>query len=232
MSNILQWVALAVCLGCTIWRFPTMMRGRNRGLFWAFAMMSVSIGLSIPAIYLPVDGVLGGVNLANVVLRLSLFAVFFLLASKVSAAYNSGIGRTLIRGPLGIAVLVACSVGIWITYFVSELHGSSAGLVGFFDQTSVNVYMWFGKVYLAYAAATLVVPTWRAAFSGRPAMDRAAALSMCAGFILVCSTAVVQMTPWHQLAIMTDLSFASILLVAAGLILVWVSFLRNPLKQP
>lgn len=231
MTAVLQWAALVMCLGCTLWRLPALFRGRNRGVFWAFFLISMCVALSIPAIYLPVDGLLGGVNFANVLLRLSLFAVFFLLAAKIAAAYNSTLARTLIRGPVGLAILAACTAGIGVTYVLSEVDGSSAGLSGFFDQPSVVAYMWIGKIYLAYAAACVVVPTGRAAFSPRPALDRGAALSMCLGFACVCASVVVQMTAWHQSAVMGLLSFGSILFVAAGLALVWVSYLRGPRKQ-
>jgi len=229
MTSILQWMALLACVTCTLWRFPAMRQGRNRGLFWAFAMVSVSVALSIPAIYLGVDGLLGGVNLANVILRLSLFAVFFLLASKVAAAYSSPLARRMIRGPVGLAVLAACSAGIWITYFISDLHGSSAGLWGFSDQPSVQAYAWFGRLYPAYAALCLVQPTWRAAFSRRPLLDRVAAMSMCAGFIMAVAATLVQMSPWEEGGELLELlSFGAILLVAAGLAMVWVSFIKRP----
>ncbi|MGA7207269.1 MAG: hypothetical protein WBX27_21855 [Specibacter sp.] len=231
MSTVLQWLALVACLGGLAWRLPAMLKGRNRSLFWAFLMASISVALSLPAIYVPVDEALGGNNFANVILRLSLFAVFFLLSSRIAAAYNSPLARSLIRGPVGLTVLVACSAGIWVSYFLSDLHGSSAGLAGFFDQPSVVAYMWFGKVYLGYAAACLVLPTGRAAVSSRRLLDRAAALCMCVGFTLVCSTMVVQMTSLHQTAVMSFLSFGSILFVVAGLALVWVSFGRRPTKS-
>jgi hypothetical protein len=231
MTAILQWTALVVCLACTIWRLPALAHGRNQSLFWAFAMVTLSVGLSIPALYDPVDRALGGVNFANVVLRLSLFATFFLLAAKVAAAYSSPRARALIRGPVGLTVLLACSAGILATYFASDLRGSSPGLSGFFGQPSVAAYMWIGRLYLAYAAACLVVPTGRAALSRRRPLDRAAALSMCLGFTFVCLTLVVQVTPWHQAAVMGLLSFGSVLLVAAGLALVWVSYSRGVRKQ-
>ncbi|WP_449373446.1 hypothetical protein [Arthrobacter psychrolactophilus] len=126
--------------------------------------------MSIPAIYLPVDGFLGGNNFANVILRLTLFSVFFLIASKIAAAYKSTTALKLVRGTLGITVLVTCSAGIWVTYALSDLHGSSAGLKGFFDQPSVVFYMRFGFIYMAYVAACLIAPTAKAALSQRPVL--------------------------------------------------------------
>lgn len=230
MTESLQWIALAACLGCLMWRLPALLKGRNKSLFWAFAMTAVCVALSIEVIYLPVDALLGGMNVANVFVRLSLFAVFFLLASKITAAYRSPLARSLIRGPVGIAVLAISSAGIWISYFLSDLQGSSAGLTDFTDVPSVHAYMWIGKAYPAYVAACLVVPTWRAAFSRRPVLDRGAALSMCIGFGLVCLAMLTPFLPWEGHSLTEILSFSSIIFVAAGLALVWLSFLRRPIN--
>ncbi|PYI64308.1 hypothetical protein CVV68_22320 [Arthrobacter livingstonensis] len=231
MTAVLQWAALVMCLGCTLWRLPALFRGRNRGVFWAFFLISMCVALSIPAIYLPVDVLLGGVNFANVVLRLGLFTAVFLLAAKIAAAYNAPKARAFIRGPLGLAVLIACSAGILITYLLSDLSGSSPGLAGFGDQPSVIAYTVIGRLYAGFAAACLIAPTGQAAFSRLPALDRAAALSMCLGFAGICLALVAQATPWRLSSIMGLLSFGSILFVATGLALVWVSYLRGPQKQ-
>lgn len=226
MTMTLQWVALAVCLGCTAWRVPSLARGRNRGMFWTFAFMTICVALSIHAIYIPLDSVLGGRNLTNVFLRLSLFAVFYLLASRVAAAYNSPLARKLIKGPAGMSVLIACSLGIWISYFLSDVEGSSTGMAGFADQPSIEVYKVFGLAYAAYAAAVVVIPTAKAAFSNRPILDRTAALLMCIGFAMVCASVPLQLL--ENGTIEALFSFGPVLFVAAGLALVWISFLRRP----
>lgn len=226
MTLTLQWVALAVCLGCTAWRIPALAQRRNRGMFWTFAFMSICVALSIHAIYIPLDGLLGGHNVTNVFLRLSLFVVFYLLASKVAAAYNSPLALKLIRGPVGLAILVACSLGIWISYFLSEVKGSTTGMAEFADQPSIEAYKAFGLAYAAYAAAVVVIPTAKAAFSSKPMLDRAAALLMCIGFAMVCASVPLQLL--ENGTIEALFSFGPVLFVAAGLALVWVSFMRRP----
>lgn len=231
MTSILQWAAFAVCLACAAWRIPAMLQRRNRSLFWIFAMASLAVGLSIPAIYLPVDALLGGINVANVALRLSLFAVFFLLAAKVAAAYKSPLARALVRGPAGTAVLVGCSLGIWISFLLSQKGPSSTGLSELGHEPALTAYMWFGMAYMAYAAACLVAPTAKAAFSRRPVLDRVSALLMCVGFILVVTTVPIQLFPNTNYAVLGAISFSAILFVAAGLALIWLSFLRSPLRS-
>ncbi|GAA5229512.1 hypothetical protein [Arthrobacter cryoconiti] len=208
-----------------------MVRGRNRSLFWAFAMTALGVALSIPAIYLPVDGFLGGINLANIVLRLCFFGVFFLLAAKVAAAYNSPSALALIRGPVGVTALMLSIAGLALTYVLSDTNGSSTGMSEFMSQPPMQAYRWFGKLYLVYVAAVLVVPTWRGAFCRGRVMERSAAFSMCLGFLLVCSTAVLQ-TLSDSLGLLVEvLSYSSILFVALGLALIWWSFLRNPVEK-
>lgn len=207
-----------------------MLQGRNRVLFWIFAMASLCVGLSIPDIYEPVDALLGGINAANMVLRLGLFAVFFLLATKVADAYESPLARKLIRGPLGLAVLLFCSLGIGISFFLSTKGESSTGLSELTDEPALAAYGWFGMAYMAYAAACVVVPTARAAFSQRPFLDRAAALLMCVGFALVLATVPLQLLPDTNYTALKMVSFSAILLVAAGLSLVWLSFIRRPMR--
>lgn len=232
MTLILQWAALTVCLACTAWRVGPMLQRRNRSLFWIFAMTSVAVGLSIHAIYMPVDALLGGINIANVLLRVSLFAVFFLLAAKVAAAYNSPLARAMVRGPLGLSVLIVCSAGIWISFFVSKKGASSTGLSGLENEPALTAYMWFGVAYMAYAAACVAVPTARAAFSKRPMLDRASALLMCIGFTLVLATVPIQLAPNTNYALQGAVSFSAILFVAVGMSLVWLSFIRRPMQRP
>lgn len=227
MTTVLQFAAFFACLACTAIRFRPMLKGRNRSLFWIFAMASLCVGLSIPAIYMPVDAALGGINLANVALRLSLFAVFFLLAAKVAAAYNSRLAWAMVRGPVGVAILVFCTLGIWVSFFISAKGPSSTGLSALPDEPALTVYAGFGMAYMAYAAACVVVPTARATFAQRLLLDRASALLMCIGFILVLATVPMQLLPDTNFTVLQGVSFSAILFVAAGLALVWISYLRG-----
>ncbi|MDQ6752648.1 MAG: hypothetical protein M3017_04355, partial [Actinomycetota bacterium] len=77
MIAALQCLALGLCLASAIWRLPAALKGRNAGLFWVFVLLTLAVGLSLPTIYLPVDGVLGGRNFANLLLRFALYAIFY-----------------------------------------------------------------------------------------------------------------------------------------------------------
>lgn len=228
MTFGVQWAALAVLLACALWRLPSMLRGHNRGMFWILACMSLCVALSIPPIYLAVDGVLGERNVANVILRLSLFAVFYLLGSRIAAAYDSPLAARLIKGPVGIAALVLCCLGICLSYLASDVAGSSVGLASLSThQSSIEVYKWFGLAYVGYISAVVVIPTAKAALSPRPWPDRIAALLMCAGFALAAALVPLNTLELSH-GIETIAAFVAILLVAAGLSLLWLSFTLRP----
>lgn len=223
----LQWLALAVCVVLAAIRVPRMLRRQNRSLFWIYLSMAFCVALSIPSIYLPVDALLGGENLANVLLRVSLFAVFFLLTAKVAKAYNSPKASRLVRGPVGLCTLALCSAGVWWAYLASDFQYSLTGLDGAEETFSVRAYRLFAVLYPAYAAAVVVGPTAKAAFTRKMLIDRLAALFMCIGFALVVSTALLWPFEGPIDTILAVISFGSILFVAAGLTLVWLSWLRN-----
>ncbi|MGO4385799.1 hypothetical protein [Specibacter sp. RAF43] len=228
MTAILQWTTLAVCFACMGWRLPATLKGRNVSLFWCFALVTVCVGLSIPEIYLPVDGLLGGRNIANLMLRLGLFALFFLLAAKIATAYGSPFARQMIRGPIGLAVVTVASLAVVVCFALADLRGSRTGLAGFPAGTALGTYMLMGRLYPAYAAACLIWPTLRAGLTIRPWLDKSAALLMSCGFATACLTLLVQLTPLHAAALLTVLSYGAILCVAVGLSLVWLSYSRQP----
>lgn len=228
MIAVLQWVALGLCLASAIWRLPAAVKGRNAGVFWVFILLALAVGLSLPAIYLPVDGVLGGRNIANLLLRFALYAIFYILATKVAAAYRAPRSERLIRGPIGLGALIFVSVGTVVTFLLSDLPVSSAGLAGY-DQFTVSLYVVAGRLYPAYAAACLIWPTAQAVRSSGLRTERAAAGIICASFCMVVLLTVLQLAtfrldaPMAILTFMNLISYAAIIFLAVGLALIWIS---------
>ena len=89
MIAILQWTTLAVCSLAAIARIPSALRGENRSLFFVYAFMTVAILLSIEAPYLAVDSVLGGTNLANLLLRFIIFGTGFALGLRIARGFGA-----------------------------------------------------------------------------------------------------------------------------------------------
>ncbi|WP_125609585.1 hypothetical protein [Specibacter cremeus] len=231
MTIVLQWTALAVCFGALVWRLPSAIKGRNVSMFWCMALLTVAVGLSIPDIYVPADKLLGGVNIANLLLRLVLLVLLFILAGKIAAAYKSPVGVRMIRGPVGLAVVAVLAAGILVAFFSTPTPESSTGLNMYLHEPGIMVYAALGRVYQAYVAACLVVPTFRGGLRSRLAVDRAAALCLSVGFLLM-----ALLLPMQVLRLATGtpayvVSYLSILCVAVGLALVWVSYLRRPVTR-
>ncbi|MFI5085262.1 MAG: hypothetical protein ACHP7K_04960 [Actinomycetales bacterium] len=239
MITVLQWLALAICVLCTLWRLPAARHGRNVSLCWCFGLCSIALGLSLPQIYLPVDAVLGGRNFANLVLRLIVYAIFFLLALKLAAAYRSPRAASLIRGPVGASVLSLFIAGTVALFLASDLPQSRTGLAGYQQgQETVRYYALLGRVYPAYVAACLLLPTWRAARSAATALNRTASATIFTALLLVAASApllVLALPTTFPLALLT---YLAVLLMALGLTLVWISarsqsklLARNPLMR-
>ncbi len=231
MIAVLQWVALGVCLVCAAWRLPATIKGRNVGLFWAFLLLSVAVGLSLPSIYLPVDALLGGRNFANLAVRFALYAIFYILAAKLAAAYRSPVGVRLIRGPIGISALVLIAAGTLALFLLSDLPVSSTGLKGYTDQWSVSAYALAGRLYPAYAAACLLWPSAHAARAGARRIERISAGVICCSFTMVLLLTALQLTALRVFLLMDMLSYGSIVCMAAGLALVWISLRRTPQRN-
>lgn len=223
MIAALQWAALAVCLVCAAYRLPAASKGKNAELFWAFVLTAVAVGLSLPIIYRPVDGLLGGRNVANLVVRFALYAIFFILAAKLAAAYRSRRSERLIRGPLGVTVLILISAGTIALFLLSDLPTSSTGLTAYAGQSSVTAYALLGRFYPAYAAACLIAPTARAAHTGPAGMRRIAAALICAALSMVVAATALQLPSLPVPTLIDALLYGSVIAMALGLTLVWVA---------
>ncbi|MBG6225136.1 hypothetical protein IWX63_001701 [Arthrobacter sp. CAN_A2] len=220
----IQWVALGLCAAGAAVRIPGLRDRRGGTIFLALVLLTLAVGLSIDPIYLAVDAALGGVNIANLLLRLALYAVFVLLGIRMAAAFGSTLARRLIIGPFGLAI-VGLSVAATLYFFVSsELEGSSTALLAFADQDTVQQYAAVGRLYPGWVAACLVIPAAAAAFDrqGRIIHRVACALLAC-GFALVVVFVLLRLTTLDLMYWDIVLPFSAILLTVLGLCLIWVS---------
>lgn len=227
-GSIIQWVALALCLVFAAVRLPDALRGRGRSVFAVLVLLVVAVALSLDPVYLLVDGLLGGVNIANLLIRLCLYAIMILLGMRCAAAFGSKGARTLISGPLGIAVLAITVIATIVLFVASDLPTSSTGLQGYADQETVRWYADLGRVYPAYVAACLLPPAvlgiWNR--SVRP-MHRLAAGLMSTGFFMVLVFATLELFPMKLGRADVLLPFGAIVLVTTGLTMIWGSRRRS-----
>ncbi len=232
-TTTIQWVALGLCAAGAAVRVPGARRGRGRTVFIALVLLTLAVGLSIAPIYEAVDGVLGAVNLANLLLRLTLYTVFVLLGIRMAAAFDSPLARRLIVGPFGVAVL-AVTVASTLYFFVaSELPGSSTALIAFGDQDTVQQYAAVGRLYPGYVAGCLVVPAIALAVDRRArTIHRVACALLAGGFSLVVVFVLLRLTTLDLMAWDYLLPFSAIVLTVLGLCLIWLSHILGRRRRP
>lgn len=221
---IIQWVALGACVVGAAVRIPGLRQRRGRTVFAALVLLTFAVGLSIDPIYEAVDGLLGGVNLANLLLRLALYAVFVLLGLRMAAAFHSPLARRLVVGPLGLAILVLTVVATVYFFVASELPVTSTGLRSFDDQRTVQQYASIGRLYPGYVAACLIIPAVASALDREArTIHRVACAFLACSFSVVVVFVLLRLTPVNLMMWEVILPFTAIVLMVVGLCLVWLS---------
>lgn len=77
-------VALIACAVVVVIKTPGALKGRGRVSYAAFVMLGAALLLTVPAVYLTVDGWMGGRNFANVLIRVAVFGVASAMAVSPS----------------------------------------------------------------------------------------------------------------------------------------------------
>ena len=222
----LQWAALGATLFFALLRVPGAIRGENRGMFYALILLSAAMALSIPSFYLPVDAMLGGINVANLLLRYLLFAVLLILGLKASAAFQAPLAARLIGGPVGVIVLAACAVSVAVLYGLSDLPESSTALAAYWDQDTVHAYGDSSRLYQIYVGACLIPSLFGSAAGSR----RPAGIRISAGLLALGLSAAVVHSALSLTAVNPDLGvwdlvlpYSAVIVVSLGLALMWNS---------
>lgn len=231
VSVAIQLTALALSSLFALLRLPGALQGRNRGMFACMVLIALAMALSLPGFYDPVDALLGGRNLANLALRLALYAVFVILGVKAAAAFGARWSRKLIIGPVGLAVL-GLTAGLTVYLFaLSDVPVSSTGLQAYEKQATVQAYASLGRLYPGYVAACLCVPALMAAANPRlRVLRRIGAGLFGIGLVLVFVFSVLQEMVY--LGVFTALvPFTAVILVTLGLTAMWISHIRQR-RQP
>ncbi|MET4060624.1 hypothetical protein ABIB35_002175 [Arthrobacter sp. UYP6] len=222
----LQWIAFGVTVFFGLLRLPGAIRGENRGLFCALIILAVVMALSIPPFYLAVDSVLGGVNIANLLIRYCSFATVVILGAKVAAAFNAPRVQRLIAGQSGLTVLGLAAAAVAVLFFVSDLPESSPALAAYWDQGTVNAYGDTSRLYQAYVAACLVPALALCSADRRRRKDiRISAGLMSLGGVLTVVHSLLILSLWDMQLVVLDrvLPYTAVIVISIGLALIWNS---------
>lgn len=227
---IIQWTAFVVCAVFAVVRLPGAIRGHNRAVTACLGLMAVGTGLGIEVFYLAADRLLGGVNVANLLIRFCVYALVLILGAKIAAAFKAQKSARFINGPIGWTVL-GLTVLLTVYFFiVSDLPYSSTALAEFEAQQSVQVYGGLGRTYPGYVGACLLVPVFAAALDRRrsPAHRIGAAL-IGVGLAHVAVFAALRLVNLELGAANIILPFNAMILLCIGLAAIWVSNRRRSL---
>lgn len=218
---VVQWGALALCAVGAVIRVPGLRNGQGRTVFAALVLLTAAVALSLSPIYELVDAALGGVNVANLLLRFILYAVFVLLGVRMAAAFGSVLGKRLIIGPFGVAILALTVLATLYFFIASELPTSSRSLYAFGDQDTVQQYSAVGRLYPGYVSACLVLPAVASVLDARSrAIHRVACAFLASGFGLVVVFVLLRLTSIDLRQWDIVLPFTAIVLTVVGLCLI------------
>lgn len=228
MIAILQWTTLAVCALVAAARIPSALRGENRSLFFVYAFMTVAILLSIDAPYLAVDRVLGGMNLANLLLRFIIFGTVFALGLRIARGFGADDALRLITGRPGIAFAGAASVAVVVVFLMMDTEGSSAGLIAVYDKDARNAalveyYGAAGRLYPAFITIALFPAMVRAVRSRLPRLVRLGAGLVAVGTVAITLSLLSPVIPASLAYLRFVFSYTAILCLVLGLALIWLS---------
>lgn len=231
MIEILQWSTLAVCGLIAIARIPSALRGENRTLFWIFALMTLAILLSIEAPYVAIDRVLGGFNLANLILRFVIFAAILCVGIRVTRGFGATGGYRLLTGRTGMAALALVSLAVVVVFLMIDSEGSSAGLArisakGSTDALLVEYYGAAGRAYPAYVSLVLLPAMVRAVRSSLPLPIRSAAFLLAVGAVAIALTLFFPIIPPGWGAAEFVINYTAVLCFVVGLALIWAAKIR------
>lgn len=232
MIAILQWTTLAVCGLIAVARVPSALRGKNRSLFYIFALMTLAILLSIEAPYVAIDQALGGSNIANLLLRFVIFAAIYFVGVRVTKGFGAEGAYRLITGRAGMAVLLLISLAMVAVFFMMDTAGSSAGLVGPARKDSrngllVEYYGAAGRAYPSYVSLVLLPAMVRAVGSRLPGLVRVAAGLLAVGGIAIALTLLFPVIPRDWAAVEFVVNYTAVLCFVIGLALIWAARVKN-----
>jgi hypothetical protein len=231
MIEILQWSTLATCGVVAAARVPSALRGENRALFYIFALMTLAILLSIEAPYVAIDHALGGMNVANLILRFVVFGAIYFVGIRITKGFGAADAYRLITGWVGMTVLALISVAVAGLFLLMDSTGSSSGLhsislKGGPNAILVEYYGAAGRAYPAYVALVLLPTMVRAVLSGLPVLVRLAAFLLALGAVATSLAPLFPVVPPQWSPAKFVINYTAVLCFVTGLTLIWAARVR------
>ncbi|MGN7253081.1 hypothetical protein [Arthrobacter sp. SAFR-014] len=236
MIEILQWTTLIACCTAALSRVPNLARRKNRSMFFIFALMTLAVLLSIKGPYLAIDGLLGGTNIANLLLRFIIFGAIFFLGLRIATGFGDEQGLRLLRGKAGTLAFGLTSIALLVPFILMDTSGSSVGMTAVntgnaWNAVLVQYYAAAGRAYPAYVCLVLLPGMLRAFRSSLPAVLRASALLLAVGCAAIAVTLLFPIMPPAVGFLKFVINYTAILCFVVGLALIWVASSRAGRKH-
>jgi hypothetical protein len=228
MIEILQWATLIASGAAALSRVPNLIRRKNRSIFYALALLTLAILLSINGPYMAIDAFLGSANVANLLLRFIIFGAIFFLALRIAAGFGDSRGVQLIRGRPGMLALGLISAVLVVCFALMDTAGSSAGLADVAAKNRQNgllveYYGAAGRAYPAFVSLAILPGMLRAARSSLPALIRMSAALLAVGCIAIPLSLLFPVIPPALGFLRFVVNYTAILCFVAGLALIWLA---------
>ena len=223
----LAWTTFAVALVLALVRVPAALRGENRLMLGVFGLFAAVILLSIGGPYVAIDGLLGGINLANLLLRFLVYGVCLLLAVRIARAFAARSAEDALLGPWGLAALAVVAAGTVLSFLLMRDAPSSVGLSALDGDPWLDVYAALGRIYPTFTGVVLLPSLVRSARGGIRGALRAAAGLLATGYVLLaCTNTFLVMPPTWGL-VMQVMNYGTLLLLFSGLAVIWLAAVRG-----
>ncbi len=225
---VLEWGTLIICGIALLVRVPDAVRGRNRVVFGILFLATVCSLLSIPGPYAAIDQALGNWNLTNLVLRLIVFAMVFLVGLRLASGLGAARARRLLTGVSGRWGLAVAGLVVTVTFLLMDTKGSSAGLEVLSDDGGRNAmlapfYAAAGRSYPAFVSVALLPSLLAAARARLPRLVRAGAALTLVGAAAAIVSVPASFVPnaWDPFRLLVN--YLAVLGYVTGLLVFWIS---------
>ncbi|WP_138444575.1 hypothetical protein [Sinomonas susongensis] len=219
----LQWATCAVVTILLLTRLPAFLHGHNRLMFWLMTLLDLAVLLSIEGPYLAVDRLLGGHNMANLILRFVIYGFVLLLGVRVARAFSGYRAERALLGPFGLGLLAASSAVLVASFVLSDVTTSRVGFNTPDLELWPAVYGTMGRIYPTFTGIVLLPVLASTVRRPGPPLLRWAAAFLGLGYVDLAVSNIITVLPKEDLWLSQSINYSTILLICVGLALVWVS---------
>ncbi|MDV2982488.1 UNVERIFIED_CONTAM: hypothetical protein Q9R71_35465 [Actinomycetes bacterium ARC8] len=214
-------LGLAVCFTLMLlFRLPSLRKGKGQNWLWlAHLGMATVLYLAVEPVYIWIDSLLGGRNIANLISHIFIALVFYGGCSQIALSIAREDVRQTIQ-KVSVVTLPACILAMSLIHFLSDLPYSSMGLNPFRDSSLVLIGKLAMYVYPSIISSLLVQPLLRAAAQTYDKWQYRSKRLLGAGFFLVMLSPLghIAELAYRGFGWLTDiLIYPAILLVLLGL---------------